>query len=97
MKQIAMILAAPIALSLAACSETTTVEGDEVVAEPAMDDTGMAPADGAASVDSAAPVTGDTGDSVTISEDGVTADVGDSDTRVRADVDGDPSLTVETD
>jgi hypothetical protein len=94
MKQIAMILAAPIALSLAACSETTTVEGDEVAADPAMADTGMAPADATTTTE---PMPTENGDSVTISEDGVTANVGDSDTRVRADVDGDPSLTVETD
>lgn len=36
-----------------------------------------------------------TNDRVTIGADGVTADVGDRDTRVTADVDGNPSLTVE--
>ena len=97
MKQIAIILAAPIALSLAACSESTTVEGDEAAADAAMGDSGMAPAETAAPADPAVRMADDTGDRVTIDADGVTADVGDSETRVRADVDGDPSLTVETD
>jgi len=62
-----------------------------------MADTSMAPAETAAPADPAAPMAEDTGDRVTIDADGVTADVGDAETRVRADVDGDPSLTVETD
>lgn len=37
------------------------------------------------------------GDRISISEDGVSADVRDGDTRVRADINGDPSLEVEVD
>lgn len=44
-----------------------------------------------------ATATTDTGDTVTVGEDGITADLNGSDTSVRADVDGDPSITVKTD
>lgn len=37
------------------------------------------------------------GDSISISEDGVSADINDGGTSVNADISGDPSLTVETD
>lgn len=48
-------------------------------------------------VDEAVTDTGDeTRDSVSISEDGVEATVNDGDTSVSADVDEDPSMTVET-
>ena len=91
------ILATPAllaALALGACSEanapepaeTETVVEETVVPAPA--DTVVVDQDGVPNTD---------GDSITIGEDGVEANVGDEDTRVRANVDGDPSLTVETD
>lgn len=43
-----------------------------------------------------ATATTDTSDTVTVSEDGVTADINGSDTSVKANVDGDPSITVKT-
>ncbi len=94
MKKLPLILAAgPVALALAACSESTTnVEEGETAT---MTDPGTAAVTGETST--TAPLPGETGDRVTISPDGVTADVGDGSTRVRADVDNDPSLTVERD
>ena len=91
------ILAVPAVLAafaLGACSEanapepteTETVVDETVVPAPA--ETVVVEEDGVMNTD---------GDSVTLGEDGVEANIGDEDTRVRADVDGDPSLTVETD
>ncbi|WP_144096725.1 hypothetical protein [Croceicoccus sediminis] len=82
-------LVAVSALGLAACDSTadapaateTEVVTEEVGTDPAMTEPVME-ADG--------------GDSVTISEDGVNADINDGDTSVTADIDGNPSMTVET-
>lgn len=92
------VLAAPAllaALALGACSEADAPEATEtetVVEEtvvPAPESTTVVvEEDGLPDTDS---------DSVTIGENGVEANLGDEDTRVRADVDADPSLTVETD
>lgn len=77
-------------LGLSACAEPeeTVVEGDTVVeGEEAVD------------VDLPVVATEDAdadGDRISISEDGVSADVTDGDTSIRADVDGDPSLEIET-
>lgn len=82
------------ALALGACSEANAPEPTET--ETVVEETVVpAPADTVIVEDDGAPNTD--GDSVTIGEDGVEANVGDEDTRIRADVDGDPSLTVETD
>lgn len=92
------ILAVPAlvaALALGACSEanapepteTETVVEETVVPVPVAEETTVVTEEDAVTED---------GDSVTLSEDGIEADVGDADTRVEADVDGDPSLTVET-
>ena len=96
MKKIAFVLAAaPAALALAACSESATVESNETGTDPAMTEMGD-PAAAMPAEETMAPTDDASTDRVTIGEDGVAADVGDEDTRVRADVDGDPSLTVET-
>lgn len=90
------IFAAPAllaALALGACSEadapepaeTETVVDETVVTTP--EPTTVVIEEGAMA----------DGDSVTIGENGVEAQIGDDDTRMRADVDGDPTLTVETD
>ena len=83
-------LVAVSALGLAACDSTaeapagteTEVVTEEVGTDPEMTEP---------------VVTADDGDSVTISEDGVTADINDGGTSVSADIDGNPSMTVETD
>lgn len=82
-------LVAVSALGLAACDSAadapaateTEVVTEEVGTDPAMTEPVME---------------ADDGDSVTISEDGVNADINDGDTSVTADIDGDPSMTVET-
>ena len=79
---------------LAACSDNDTVEeGDTTVMAP---DATTAPTDPAAvDVDVPEyPVEGD-GDSVSVSEDGVRADINDGDTSVDANLSDDPSLDVE--
>ena len=79
------------ALALAACSETNTYDAEEgETAETATEAPVVSETTVVTEGDPAEP-----GDSITVSEDGVTADIGDGDTRVQADVDGDPSLTVE--
>jgi hypothetical protein len=87
------------ALTLAACADSTpddadamaTTEGDTMMVEPAPTATETTvittPADGTTT-------TTDTGDRVSIGRDGVTADVGDADTRVKVDT-KDGKLTVE--
>jgi len=83
-------LAAVSALGLAACDggEATTAETETVAAEA---EVGTDPA-------MTQPVVeGGTSDSISISEDGVTADINEGGTSVTADVDSDPTMTVETD
>ena len=84
------------ALALGACSDAnapeTAPEGEDTVV---VQDTVPAPTETTVVVDENGAATD--GDSVSIGEDGIEANVGDEDTRVRADVDGDPTLTVETD
>lgn len=81
-------LVAVSALGLAACDSTadapaeTEVMTEEVGTDPAMTEP---------------VVDADDGDSITISEDGVNADINDGGTSVSADIDGNPSMTVETD
>ena len=83
------------ALALGACgganapepTETETVVEETVVPVPMAEETTVVTEEDIAAED---------GDSFTVSEGGIEADVGDADTRVEADVDGDPSLTVET-
>ncbi len=77
-------LSAVALLGLAACADETVEEGDTTIIE---DDT-MTPEP------MPAPEMDD-GDSVTISEDGVQADISDGNTSVNADLDGDPSMEVE--
>ena len=81
--------AAVAALALAGCVDNDADDDaaeTETVAVPATSETTVV-----------REVEEDDGDRVTIGEDGVEADVDDDGTRVRADVDEDPSLTVETD
>lgn len=95
MKTLALPALAATALSLGACSEANAPTPTDAETETVVEETVV-------------PVTEETtivterqaregGDAVTVDENGVEADIGDGDTRVRADVDGDPSLTVETD
>jgi hypothetical protein len=96
MKALALPALAAGALALGACSEAnapTPAEDETVVDET------VAPAPEETTIITQEPV-GDpdmTGDRMTVDENGLEADLGDENTRVRADVDGDPSLTVETD
>jgi hypothetical protein len=78
-------------LGLAACEQSASVDAEEEMnADPA-----MTQADPAAAMP--AEETSATGDRVSISEGGVEATVNDGDTSISADVDDDPSMTVETD
>ncbi|AKM08919.1 hypothetical protein [Croceicoccus naphthovorans] len=82
-------LAAVSALGLAACgSETTPAAEDAAMA----DDT--AAVDTTADTAMTAPVEEGDGDSLTVSEDGLDAQINDGDTSVTADIDEDPSMTV---
>jgi hypothetical protein len=87
------------ALALAACADSTpdntdamaTAEGDAAMMAPApaaTETTVVTPVDGTTTTNT------DTADRVEIGPDGVTADVGDADTRVRADTNA-GTLTVE--
>ena len=96
MKKFTLTLAAvPLALSLAACGETATDEAAEAEME---NDTAMeVPVDDTMSADGDMIVAEEEdGVTVSASEDGVTADVRDGDTSISADIDGDPSASVET-
>ena len=98
MKSLALpVLAA--ALALGACdsrdaddavpADTTAIDSDTtIVPAPTATETTVVTTDDTGQ---------DAGDRVSIDENGVNADVGDNNTRVRADVDRDPSLTVEQD
>lgn len=96
MKILAVPTALPVfaaALALGACSEANAPEPTET--ETVVEETVMpVPQETTVVVEDDRPADGD---SVTVNESGLEADVGEGDTRVRADVDGDPSLTVETD
>ncbi|WP_340587283.1 hypothetical protein [Erythrobacter alti] len=93
MKKFIAALTATAALSLAACDGATddTVDGEVMTAE-----------EGTVAQDAPDTVIVDErdtmdGDRVSISEDGVSADINDGDTSIRADVSDDPSLEVEVD
>ena len=104
MTKLATLLVASAALAVGACTQSDDA-ADTAATENATgggmssDARAMAPAptvtettviresDGRSTADA-------TGDRVTIGPDGVSADIGDGDTRVRADVDEDPSVTV---
>ncbi|HEX9806852.1 MAG TPA: hypothetical protein VGA34_08155 [Alteraurantiacibacter sp.] len=70
-------------LGLSACEQSAPADVEE---EMAADPAAAMPAE----------ETSATGDRVSISEDGIEATVNDGDTSVSADVDDDPSMTVET-
>jgi hypothetical protein len=70
-------------LGLSACEQSAPADVEE---EMAADPAAAMPAE----------ETSATGDRVSISEDGIEATVNDGDTSVSADVDDDPSITVET-
>ncbi len=73
-------------LALSACAEPAEESTDTAMADAPMADT--APA--------APAMTEETdGDSISLSEDGVTAEINDGDTSVNAEISDDPSLTVE--
>lgn len=90
------------ALALGACdsgaddtaADDTAVEGDTATMQS---DTTVMPAPTATETTVVTDDVDANGDRISIDENGVNADVGDGDTRVRADVDRDPSLTVERD
>ena len=74
-------------LALAACEQSEPVDAEEeIVTETAVDT--LDPVDSMPAEE--------TGDSVTIGEEGVDAQINDGDTSITADVDEDPSMTVET-
>lgn len=82
------------ALALGACSEANAPQPTET--ETVVEETVVpVPETTTVVTEGDATTPADDGDSVTVNEDGIEANVGDEDTRVRADVDGDPSLTVE--
>lgn len=74
-------------LALVACEQSQPVDAEEEM----MTDTAMEPVDPVGAMPAE-----ETGDSVTIGEAGVDARINDGNTSVTADVDGDPSMTVET-
>ena len=74
-------------LALAACEQSEPVDAEEEM----VTDTAMEPADPGYAMPAE-----ETGDSVTISEDGVNARINDGNTSITADVDDNPSMTVET-
>ena len=83
-------------LALAACADSTP-DNTDAMATAEGDAAMMAPAPAATETTVVTPVDGtttDTADRVEIGPDGVTADVGDADTRVRADTNA-GTLTVE--
>lgn len=84
-------------LALAACADSTP-DNTDAMATAEGDAAMMAPAPAATQTTVVTPVDGttttDTADRVEIGPDGVTADVGDADTRVRADTNA-GTLTVE--
>lgn len=94
MKRTASLACLAAALSLGACADNDAAEEEtaatEAVAVPAASETTVV-----REVDGDADRSA--GDRVSVDADGVRADVRDGDTRVRADVGEDPSLTVETD
>lgn len=94
LRPLALLAACGLAFPLAACGSdpAPVAEGDTTVV---VEDNGAAPA-GAAAPSVGAPDQ-DNGDRVSISEDGVRATIGDGDTRVTADVDGNPSIDVQVD
>lgn len=96
MKKTALILAVPALLTLAACADNDAAGETDAAATMADTTTAAVPADGTTTVTTDAGTTTASGDRVTIDANGVNADITDGGTRVRADVDGNPSLTVET-
>jgi hypothetical protein len=93
-RSLALLAAGVLAFPLAACGSdpAPVAEGDTTVV---VEDNGAAPAGGSAPT--VATPDQDNGDRVSISEDGVRATIGDGDTRVTADVDGNPSIDVQVD
>ncbi len=92
MKQVIATLAATAALSLAACSDAAVDETDGEV---------MTAEENTTLPSASEPVVVDENendrDSVSISEDGVSADINDGSTSINADISDNPSLEVETD
>lgn len=88
-KTILAAISATALVALAACTD----EGDDTTIIESDAEEGMTSTTGETTT---APVEGveDDGDSFRISEDGVEADINDGDTRVRADIDEDPTLEV---
>ena len=92
-KTVLAVISASAMLALSACADEAA--DDTVIVE---DDDGAMAGEGTTVVNEAPePGTMDTadGDSVSISEDGVQADINDGNTSVNADISDDPSLTVE--
>ena len=90
MKKLALALSATALFALSACDTEATDTTDDTVTTAEETVVAEEPAD-------TAVVDGEEtdGDSVSISEDGMTADINDGDTSVNADVSEDPSLDVE--
>ncbi|MXP15618.1 hypothetical protein GRI44_12745 [Altererythrobacter confluentis] len=107
MKKFAIALVLPALVALAACADNDAAGETDAMATTGEAATTAAPmgGDSAVAADATAgqaatdTVSGNaaTGDRVTIDANGVNADITDGNTRVQANVDGKPSLTVETD
>lgn len=87
-KSVLSAFAAVAAIGLAACDNT---EAPEVVTAGGETETASEP------VGTEPVATGEQGDSISISEDGVTADINDGDTSLSADIGDDPGVTVTND
>lgn len=91
-KLVLAAMSATALIALSACAEADTTE-DPAAAEGDTEVNVNLPE---APVEDGTAMEND-GDRISISEDGIDAEINDGDTRVRADVDGNPSLEVETD
>lgn len=92
-------LAATFVLGACAEAEAPGTEETAITEDGTVTETAVVPAPAATETTIVREVDtdADSGDRVSIDEDGVNADLGNGDTRVQAEIDGDPSLTVETD
>ena len=91
MKKIALALSATALFALAACDQETADTTDDTVTTA--EETVVEQPNDTMMVDSEPT----DGDNVSISEDGVAADINDGDTSINADISDGPSLEVETD
>ena len=91
LKKTLTALSAVALLGLAACCDETVEEGDTTIVE------GQDPMADPVEVELPSTTMDEDRDSVSIGENGMSAEINDGNTSISADVDGDPSLEVETD